>query len=122
VFGGTGSPQNAIERFTLNEWKMLLTPAEFHPDYAPYEVLITRLTATSPEYCHQHLQEAHQRGTLRQELGPIRDVVKTLRVKLRSISVVVVSLYGLGYSLAMVASPAHSHRKHVSTPGRMKTP
>jgi hypothetical protein len=71
----------------------------------PYEVLIARIASTSPEYCRQRLREAHQRGTLGQELGPIRDVIKTLRVKLRSFSVEVVSLYGLGYFLAVVASP-----------------
>ena len=101
VYGGTDSPQNVIEVLTANEWKVLLALAESYPYYSPYEVLLAGLTSLSVERSRALLQAAHQHGTLRQELGPVRDVIKKLRRKLRSFSLTVISLNRLGYHLTV---------------------
>lgn len=104
VFWGPDSQENSIASFTPSEWNALLVLAEFYPHYAPYEVLLARLSATSPDYSRHLIQEAQQRGTVQQIVGPIRYVMKTLRVKLRPFSLTVSSLYGLGSFFSAVSS------------------
>jgi|SRR5579859_6806662 len=105
-FRGADHPRNDIELFTASEWKVLLALAESYPHYSPYEALLSRLTSTSPDYCRQRIQEALQNGTLRQELGPIRDAFKKIRPKLGSFSLTISSVYQLGYVLAIDHSKA----------------
>lgn len=96
--------RNVIELFTPTEWKALLALAESYPHYSPYEVVLSRLTSTSIDYCRERIQEALQLGTLRQELGPIRDAFKKIRPKLRPFSLTISSVYQLGYVLTTVSS------------------
>lgn len=102
------SPLGDIALFTPMEWTVLLTLAEFYPQYGSYEVLLAKLIATSADYSRQLIQEAQQRKALPQAVGPIRDAVKKLRVKLRPFALTVSPLYGLGYFLAAVSSQAHN--------------
>ncbi len=110
MYGGIDSPQNAIEVLTANEWKVLVALAESYPYYSPYEALLAGLTSLSVERSRALLQAAHQHGTLRQELRPLRDVIKTLRRKLRSFSLAVVSLNRLGSQLT-VGVPSHASKE-----------
>ena len=99
-------PENTIVFFTPTEWVVLLALAECYPHYSPYELLLAHLASTSAEYSRTLLQEAQQRKTVRQVLGPVRDVIKHLRTKLTPFSLAIVSLHGLGYQLTAVASRA----------------
>jgi hypothetical protein len=83
---------------------VLLALAEFYPHYSPYEVLLAQLASISPEYSRTLLHEAQQRKTVRQVLGPVRDVIKHLRVKLTPFSLAIVSLHGLGYQLTAASA------------------
>ncbi len=108
LFWESDSPLGGIALFTPNEWNVLLTLAEFYPQYGSYEALLAQLTATSADYSRQLIYEAQQHRSLPQAVGPIRDAVKKLRAKLRPFALTVSPLYGLGYFLAAVSSQAHN--------------
>ena len=106
-FWGADNPQNVVELFTSSEWKVLLALAESFPYYSPYEAMLSRLTSTSLDYCRERIQEAAERGTLRQELGPIRDAFKKIRPKLRPFALTISSVYQLGYVLTTVSASSY---------------
>lgn len=81
-------PQNTIAFFTPTEWV----------------VLLAHLASTSPAYSRTLLHEAQQHKTVRQVLGPVRDVIKHLRMKLTPFSLAIVSFHGLGYQLTTASS------------------
>lgn len=96
-----------IEKFTPNGLRVLLPLLQSYPFGCTSEYLLYRLAGgnTSIETIRDHLEDAHIRGILAQELQPLQDILKNVRTKLASFSLTVSSVRGttspsVGYVLA----------------------
>ena len=77
------------QQFSDSELRVIMPILDAYPYYCPYEVLLAYIskrvvTASVITECHQRLQEAHQQGSLRNELKPVRRAISSLRAKLHS--------------------------------------
>ncbi len=74
----------AQQRFTKNEWTLLMTLLNHYPFYAPHEVLLASLTSLSSTECRERLQEAQSFGSVAvtRELKPVYRALSAARVKL----------------------------------------
>ena len=93
----------AQQRFTKNEWFILITLLTSYPHYAPYEILLASLTSLCPTDCRKRLEDAQALGReeLKRELKPVRRVLPGLRSKLSKLSprLKISSIHEMGYAL-----------------------
>ena len=93
----------AQQRFTKNEWSILIVLFMSYPHYAPYEMLLASVTSLSPADCRKRIQKAQLSGSqeLKRELKPVYRAVSGVRIKLSDLSpsLKVSLIRDLGYAL-----------------------
>lgn len=93
----------AQQRFTKNEWSILMLLFKSYPHYAPYEMLLASVTLLSPDDCRKSIQKAQESGSqaLKQELKPVYRAISGIRAKLNHLSscLKVSLIRDLGYAL-----------------------
>ncbi len=97
------------QRFSVNEFRIIMPILEFYPHYCPYEVLLANLssvvvTRATIECCLQRLKEAQSYGTRQQELKPMRRALSSLRNKLHAFNLDLSNVRERGCSLTSLAS------------------
>lgn len=99
-------PQLIMEQqFSFNELSVIVPILESFPYYCPYEELLAHISSSSVTQatitrCSQRLEEAQNRGTLQEELRPIRRALSSLRVKLHDFDMGISNVRERGCGLA----------------------
>ena len=105
-----GSPQMiAQERFSRNEWHILLPLLQAYPGYVAYETLLAALRGVSLSTAQQQLEEARRTRTVRQELKAVRNAIDHIDAKLSSFSLTLVPIHTRGYTLALLKEEIHGN-------------
>ena len=78
----------AQQRFTRNEWCILVVLLTSYPYYAPFEELLVCLTLLSLADCRKRIQEMQESGSqeLNWELKPVQRAISSIRTKLRHLT------------------------------------
>lgn len=88
--------------------QQLLSPSEMyvvmvlldnHPDYAPYEVVLSEITGKSVEKCRARIEAAEEEGAVDSVMRPVRNLLARVRLKLRPFGIQVRSMVHEGYIL-----------------------
>jgi len=99
----SGLPQmTAQERFSRNEWGVLIPILSAYPGYAAYAVLVAALTDIPRVQVQNRLEEARRMNILRQELRAVRDAVSHANEKLATFGFTLAPIRELGYTLALL--------------------
>lgn len=102
----------AQQQFSRNEWILLMTLLHSYPYYAPYETLLSELTALSHVSCCQRLQEAQFLGieAVKRELKPVYRALSGVRVKLNRLcpELQISLIRGAGYVIAISSAMPQS--------------
>jgi hypothetical protein len=97
-----------VQRFTLVEFRILLSLLGQFPHYCPHPVLVQAYYGGSLEECERKVQEAEEDGDFDALIRPARNLISRIRIKIREFGVDVRSLLETGYVLMPVS------RKEVS--------
>ncbi len=90
------------ERFSRNEWCVLIPILEAYPGYAAYAVLLAALIDVPRSSVQHRLEEARRLKTLRQELRAVRDAVFHADQKITSFGLTLAPIHEYGYTLALL--------------------
>lgn len=107
-------PQLLMEQqFSFNELCVIVPILKSYPYYCPYEELLAHIssnlvTQATIERCSQRLEEAQDRGTLQEELRPIRRALSSIRTKLQCFNMGISNVRERGCGLASLHPHAPS--------------
>jgi hypothetical protein len=78
----------AHQRFTKNEWSIIITLFAYYPYYAPHEALLASITLLSLEDCREIIHAARLLGekAFKQELKPVYRALSSSRKKICNLS------------------------------------
>jgi hypothetical protein len=95
----------AQQRFTKNEWSLLMPLLDYYPYYVPHELLLSVLTSLSPDDCRQLLDRVRLRGSdaIVQELKPVYRALSGTRAKLKRLhpGLTISLIRTVGYALTL---------------------
>jgi hypothetical protein len=90
-----------VEQQSLSPSEMYVVMAllDNHPDYAPYEVVLSEITGKSVEKCRARLEAAEEENAVDAVLKPVRNLLARVRLKLHPFGIRVRSMVHEGYVL-----------------------
>ena len=98
-----GLPQKVVvQRFSRNEWCVLIPVLRAYPGYVAHAELLAELTNTPRSQVEPHLEEARRVKILGQELRFVRDAISHADRKLIEFGFTIAPVHELGYTLALL--------------------
>ncbi|GHO96638.1 hypothetical protein KSF_066860 [Reticulibacter mediterranei] len=100
-------------KFSYKEWQLFSTLLSAYPYSASFEELYASVSSWSIQECAKHLQEIKRQGkSLKDELAPLYDGIRSIRQKLKPFHLDINSVRTQGYLLGPLASTVPRHRGH----------
>ena len=112
-------------KFSYKEWQLFSTLLSAYPYSASFEELYASVSSWSIQECAERLREIKQQGkSLKDELAPLYDGIRSIRQKLKLFYLDINSVRPQGYllgPLVRTVSARPHYRKHMPTPSIAQT-
>ncbi len=90
------------QRFSPNEWHVVIPVLRAYPGYVAYAELIAELTHVPRSQVELRLEEARRLKTMGQELRAVRDAISHADRKLAAFGFTIAPVHEFGYTLALL--------------------
>lgn len=87
------------QRFSPGEWQILDLLLRSFPQAVEHDHLLALLYRISPQQSRRRLEAAQKKGQLREFLRPLREIITSLRRKLRPFSLGIAVQQGSAYAI-----------------------
>jgi hypothetical protein len=112
-------------QFSYKEWQLFSTLLSTYPYSASFEELYASVSSWSIQECAEHLRAIKRQGkSLKDELAPLYDGIRSIRQKLKPFHLDIHSVRTQGYLLGPLAGPVSArphHGGHRPTPSIAQT-
>jgi hypothetical protein len=100
-------------KFSYKEWQLFSTLLSAYPYSASFEELYASVSCWSIQECEERLREIKRQGkSLKDELAPLYDGIRSIRQKLKSFHLNINSVRTQGYLLGPLASAVRTLPRH----------